>query len=389
MTFTQNIGRLALVLVLPTAVLAQKDTPIFLVNPSFEGTPTMSETPSGWYDCGAVGESAPDIQPGGFHVTKPASHGSTYLGMVVRDNETYESIAQRLTRPMEAGKCYEFSLDLCRAEYYVSLSRTTMEEVNYGNSVKLVIYGSDSYCGGGDKLYETPEITNTRWLTTTMRLKPKKNYTFIRLQAYYKTPVLFPYNGNVLVDNLSPIKPVPCVEKPVEKPVIAAKPPVRTGGPATVKTPGTKPPTVTRVEPAKPPAPPKTEGKLVHKNLKKGDVVRLEKVYFEANQYELKPESYSFLQPLYEFLKNNPDVVVEVGGHTNNVPGDAFAEELSTNRAKVVAEWLVSQGINESRVKYKGYGKKYPIEPNYTPEGRQKNQRVEIKILEIKKDTDK
>ncbi|MCB0574732.1 MAG: OmpA family protein, partial [Saprospiraceae bacterium] len=88
---------------------------------------------------------------------------------------------------------------------------------------------------------------------------------------------------------------------------------------------------------------------------------------------------------LYLFLLNNPDVTVEIGGHTNNAmwPDSAFANQLSTNRAKAVAHWLVTKGIDSNRVQFKGYGWTKPIEPNITEEGRRKNQRVEITILNM------
>jgi outer membrane protein OmpA-like peptidoglycan-associated protein len=86
---------------------------------------------------------------------------------------------------------------------------------------------------------------------------------------------------------------------------------------------------------------------------------------------------------VYDFLMENSDVVLEIGGHTNNRPTEEFAQTLSTSRAKSVADWLISKGIPSDRVQYKGYGKKYPIETNATLEGRRKNQRVEIKILSM------
>ena len=112
-------------------------------------------------------------------------------------------------------------------------------------------------------------------------------------------------------------------------------------------------------------------------------VYRLEKVYFDASKYELKQESEPQLYELLNFLKKRPDVVIEVGGHTNNTmwPNDAQAMDLSTKRAKAVAEWLVSHGIPSGRVQYKGYGWTKPIMPNTTPEGRKKNQRVEATII--------
>jgi outer membrane protein OmpA-like peptidoglycan-associated protein len=76
--------------------------------------------------------------------------------------------------------------------------------------------------------------------------------------------------------------------------------------------------------------------------------------------------------------------VIEVAGHTNNQPSDAFADQLSTARAKAVAEYLFAKGVDPKRVQYKGYGKRLPLVPNTSPEGRRTNQRVEIKILRVK-----
>ena len=80
-----------------------------------------------------------------------------------------------------------------------------------------------------------------------------------------------------------------------------------------------------------------------------------------------------------------PKTVIEIGGHTNTVPPDDYCNHLSTQRAKSVQEYLVSQGVPETRLKYKGYGKTDPIiaYDKYNKDARQKNQRVEIKILSL------
>ena len=62
---------------------------------------------------------------------------------------------------------------------------------------------------------------------------------------------------------------------------------------------------------------------------------------------------------------------------------DEFCIRLSTARAKSVAEYLIKKGIDAKRVLFKGYGRSLPIATNSTPEGRQKNQRVEIKIVRM------
>lgn len=386
-----SVGKLLLLSALftiPMALYGQKDAPIYLTNPSFEDIPHMGVTggsgPAGWYDCPSKsGESAPDVQPGFWAVTRPASDGSTYVGMVVRErDESYEGIGQRLPRPLEKDQCYEFSLDLCKSDTYLSpISESSRAPVPFTTPAKIIIWGGNGYCDKAEVLAQSTIINHTRWITYNFRLHPKNgNYTFIKIEAYYKTPLMFPYNGHVLIDNASPIRPVDC--NPEKMPETKKPTP-----PVTAKTPAKTPakaPAVTSSTPAtaKKTDPPKVET-AIGKNTKKNVVYRLEKVYFDANKFDLRPESESQLYELLEFLNKRTDVSIEVGGHTNNAmwPNDAFATELSTKRAKAVADWLVSHGLSADRVQYKGYGWTKPIMPNTTAEGRRKNQRVEATII--------
>ena len=89
------------------------------------------------------------------------------------------------------------------------------------------------------------------------------------------------------------------------------------------------------------------------------------------------------MDEVYDFLKINPKIYIEIGGHTNSQPSHEFCDRLSTNRAKAVRDYILSKGIDEERISYKGYGKRQPIAPNSTKEGRLLNQRVEIKIISI------
>ena len=88
-----------------------------LKNPSFEDTPHHSKTPKGWENCGFEEESPPDVHPTGeFGVKKGAVHGKTYLGMVVRDNDTWECIGQRLLQPLLVDTCYHLDFLACRSK---------------------------------------------------------------------------------------------------------------------------------------------------------------------------------------------------------------------------------------------------------------------------------
>ena len=95
--------------------------------------------------------------------------------------------------------------------------------------------------------------------------------------------------------------------------------------------------------------------------------------------------SFKELDRIFKFLVENDGVVVEIGGHTNTIPPEDYCLKLSTARARKVANYLIEQGIAEHRIKYKGYGKSKPIvvQEGNDMEARQKNQRVEIKILEV------
>lgn len=366
--------------------LAGQDEPIVLNNPSFEGTAVEgnlngNQLPVGWYDCGFPGETSPDVHPkeggGAFQVTVPAFHGNTYIGLVVRDNETWEMVSQRLSSPIQAGKCYEFSLSLSRSPMYVSPSKTTSQSVNYATPAKLRIWGGTGYCNREELLDESSLIVNTRWLSYDFRFEPKKNYTYIVLEAFYKTPTPFPYNGNILMDNASAIIPVPCEVVTPEAPPIADVP---------------KPtPPKPRPNPDKPDTtinqPKKNNAILKELNdpakIAKGQTIRIDQLYFLADSATILKNSLPVLQEVYDFLAANPKVIVEIGGHTNGIPSQEYCDRLSTERAKAVVDYLANKGVARKRLQYKGYGKRAPLDTNKTDAGRKKNQRVEIKILSV------
>jgi outer membrane protein OmpA-like peptidoglycan-associated protein len=381
-----------------TSFLSAQDT-IELRNPSFEDFARHSYTPKGWYDCGFENESPPDVHPaqsgGEFKVTQAAFDKNTYLGLVVRDNETWEAVGQRLRVPLRKGKCYEFSIQIARSILYRSQSRITSEAANYATPCRLRIWAGNSYCNRAFLLGETKEITNTRWLRRDFKFEPDSDYYYIMFEAYYKTPILAPYNGNILLDNSSGIRVVPCDE---DEQVIADNdvtdedldiaPPVSTPPPTTTR-PQPKPPVeeepvvTTPPRPVNPPST-KTLAGIERSQLTAGKKIRLDRLFFEADKADIQQSSYEALDEVYEFLDENEDVTVEVGGHTNSIPAHPFCDSLSTARAKAVADYLIAKGIASSQIEYKGYGKRDLLVKNERSiQDRRKNQRVEIKILNI------
>ncbi len=380
---------------------AQDANVIELTNPSFEDFPRISKPPRGWYDCGFSNESPPDVHPvqdgGEFRVMNEAQDKETYLGLVVRDNDTWESVAQRLTLPLKAGKCYTFSIYIARSITYESQSRVTGERANYATPARLRIWGGNGYCEKAQLLGETKEIINTRWLKREFKFEPKVDVYYITLEAFYKTPTLFPYNGNILLDNASSIRLIPCNEE-FEEPVNPiVKEEIVDVQPSTVqsKTTITNNTTTTQQEPpanntpkvtTTTPPPSNTNNRITiagktKQELKKGEVIKIDNLVFEVDKAEINASSFVALNQLYEFLNEHKDVTIEIGGHTNGMCDDEFCNELSTARAKAVATYLHNKGIAMERLQYKGYGKRNPIATNSTPTGRRTNQRVEIKIL--------
>ena len=119
-------------LLMGSGMLAQAQKTIQLRNPSFEDKPAIGKAPSAWKNCGFKGESPPDVQPcGAFEVTTLASDGNTYLGLVTRDNDTWEKVGTKLSRKMEAGIVYEFKIQLTRSAQYQSASRLTNKATNF------------------------------------------------------------------------------------------------------------------------------------------------------------------------------------------------------------------------------------------------------------------
>lgn len=112
-----------------------------------------------------------------------------------------------------------------------------------------------------------------------------------------------------------------------------------------------------------------------------GEKVVLRNIFFETDKYNLLPDSKAELGKLITFLLKNPEMHIEIGGHTDNEGSDVHNMTLSLNRAKAVYDYLGANGINAGRLTYKGYGETMPVENNNSPEGRANNRRTEFKVV--------
>ena len=107
-----------------------------------------------------------------------------------------------------------------------------------------------------------------------------------------------------------------------------------------------------------------------------------EKIHFEFGKATLRTESDSVLRSIAKALREHPEIEkISIEGHTDEVGTDAFNLKLSRERAKAVRAWLVANGIDGARLETQGFGKRKPIADNSTEEGREKNRRVEFRII--------
>ena len=117
------------------------------------------------------------------------------------------------------------------------------------------------------------------------------------------------------------------------------------------------------------------------KKIEVGTKVVLENIYFETGKAVLRPESYDALDQVFRFLENNTGMKLEISGHTDNTGSLRINQKLSLGRAKAVVDYLVSRGIPDEMLVFEGYADTQPVAPNDTPEGRERNRRVEFKVL--------
>jgi outer membrane protein OmpA-like peptidoglycan-associated protein len=118
-------------------------------------------------------------------------------------------------------------------------------------------------------------------------------------------------------------------------------------------------------------------------DINKGKSIILKNIYFENGNAILKQESYQMLEDIAVFLNENKSLNLEVIGHTDNVGNASQNLILSKERAKSIIDFLVSKGVEKTRLKSNGYGQEKPIASNDDEiEGRELNRRIEVRVLE-------
>lgn len=121
----------------------------------------------------------------------------------------------------------------------------------------------------------------------------------------------------------------------------------------------------------------------VQKPFETGRTYRLNNVLFDLDKATFKPQSYAEMDNLIRVLRRYPKMIIQLNGHTDSLNTDAYNIDLSNRRAKAVFEYIVSKGISNKRLSWKGFGESKPITDNTTEEARAVNRRVEFLVIKV------
>ncbi len=117
--------------------------------------------------------------------------------------------------------------------------------------------------------------------------------------------------------------------------------------------------------------------------VREGNDIRLvmpSDITFDVDRADIKPRFYRTLNAVATVLNGFPETDVLIAGHTDSTGSEEYNQRLSERRAAAVMHYLVSQGVDARRIDARGFGERYPVADNSTPEGRALNRRVEIRI---------
>jgi hypothetical protein len=190
---------------LPPALLDPINRPlaIQLTNPSFEadGEPGFG-TPKGWRYVGNCSTCKPVVEPRRASLDRKlkAAKGKFYVSMLTYEGGKYEAIGQHLSQPLQKDSAYSFRVKAAFSKHYEDPLQ------KFPNPVRLCVWGYDEETLEQEMLAQTIVISHGFWYEYEFLLTPRKrNYDSIALSACHDPQKPQPYNGNVLIDDCSPI----------------------------------------------------------------------------------------------------------------------------------------------------------------------------------------
>jgi outer membrane protein OmpA-like peptidoglycan-associated protein len=122
--------------------------------------------------------------------------------------------------------------------------------------------------------------------------------------------------------------------------------------------------------------------KMIFTPFSLGETIELN-VLFDTDKFNIKTEYNEELNSFVTFMKKNKKVQVEISGHTDSDSDEKYNLKLSQNRADEIKKYIVSKGIEASRITTVGYGESKPKYPNDSPENKAMNRRIEAKIINM------
>ncbi len=280
-----------------------------------------------------------------------AHSGDAYAGI----SFCYEALAVKLIRPLEKDSLY-------KVEFFVSLSDSSNVGTRYFGmyfSNEAIRTFTDSRMQiAGFFLDCPPQIQNPtdRFLTDTTNWTPITGfYTAKGGEEYIAIGGFYPYH-DTLVQRIRPDRPLSKIYRSTEKQLgyyfiddVSVVPYKQIWAPEL------------------------------------GVTYILQYIYFDFDKSDLLPESYDELNRLLAYLIQHPDYHITITGHTDNFGTEAYNQQLSDNRAKAVANYLIEKGIAPERIRHSGAGSGRPIASNDTETGRGRNRRVEFVLSDEKK----
>ena len=162
---------------------------ILITNRSFEGKPADATMPSGWFM--ASEGTTPDILPGYWGVYNEPLEGDTYIGLITRQDGSFESITQRMENGLQKGTCYSLTFALSHSDNYAG----------YSAPLKIMIWIGDKKSDRQQKVFESALIKGEEWRLQKIDFTPTKNMEYIIIEAFNSRSA--PVNGNILIDALS------------------------------------------------------------------------------------------------------------------------------------------------------------------------------------------
>jgi OOP family OmpA-OmpF porin len=112
-----------------------------------------------------------------------------------------------------------------------------------------------------------------------------------------------------------------------------------------------------------------------------GSTLTLYGVVFDLDMASLRPDARRMLDLDLQILLDHPNIVVEVQGHTDSQADDEYNMDLSRRRAEAVRDYFIEKGVAPSQLSVRAYGETRPMDTNLTPEGRQRNRRIELVVI--------